>query len=580
MLISEVMEQTGLSQKAIRFYEDKGLIKAARKENGCREYSENEILTLKKIKSLRMCGISVSDIKLLFGNVVSLDDILQKRKKEIESERGLHVSQLDTVSQIIDSCRNNEFNLTGDFDEATIHTASLSDKLAVGIDIGSTTISATVMDMAGHVQVESYTIKNGADIQSQNSQFYEQDAAAICSKAMKLLAVITENYADIKTIGVTGQMHGIVYIDQKGNAVSNLITWQDKRADGIFENGSSYCDKIFELTGKKVYTGFGMATHYYNCINGMVPPTAQSFCSIMDYLVMKLTNTTVPVIHSSVAASFGLFDISQSDFDTNAISGLGIDNLVLPKVTDAFYTAGRYKNIPVSIAIGDNQASFIGSVENIDDSILINIGTGSQISMVTDRPENDEKLELRPLIRNKYILCGSALCGGKAYAVLEKFFREYMLAFDAGAMPQYEIINKLSCEAYMQGKDAPIVEPSFRGKRSDPLQKATIMNITEENFTPAQLALGFIKGICKELYDFAGVHCKTKKLIVASGNAVRKIPIMKSVISDMFGLPVKISDNKEEASVGAAMFAALSAGLSDHIYNVSGIQIKGENTDE
>lgn len=569
MLISEVMEQTGISKKAIRFYEDKGLIKVARKENGYREYSENEILTLKKIKSLRMCGISVSDIQLLFGNIVSLDDLLQKRKKEIESEHGLRFSQLDTVSQIIDSYKNNEFDLTGDFDETTTHTTSLSDKLAVGIDLGSTTISATVMDIANHVQVESYTINTGADIQSQNARFHEQDAAAICHKAMKLLAVITENYADIRAIGVTGQMHGIVYIDKMGNAVSNLITWQDKRADESLENGCSYCDKIFEMTGKKVYTGFGIATHYYNHMNGLVPPTAHSFCSIMDYLVMKLTDTASPVLHSSVAASFGLFDISRSDFDTEAISKLGIDNLVFPKVTDAFYPAGRYKNIPVSIAIGDNQASFIGSVENIDDTILINIGTGSQISMATDRPEKDDNLELRPLIGNKYILCGSALCGGKAYAILERFFREYMLAFGTDAMPQYEIINKLSYEAYMQGKDTPLVEPFFRGKRGDPLQKASIMNITEDNFTPAQLVLGFIKGICKELYDFVGVRCKTKKRIVASGNAVRKIPIMKSVISDMFGLPVTISDNTEEASAGAALFASFTAGLTDHIYRSS-----------
>ena len=580
MLINEVMEQTGLSKKAIRFYESKGLIKVARKENGYREYSENEVLTLKKIKSLRMCGISISDIKLLFANILSLDDLLQKRKKEIESEYGLCSSQIDSVSQIIDSSKHNEFDLTGDFDETTIHTTSLSDKIAVGIDIGSTTISATVMDMTNNVQVESYTINNEADVQLQNSKFYEQDVVTICNKAIKLLSFIIENYADVKTIGVTGQMHGIVYIDKRGNAVSNLITWQDKRADEILENGSSYCDKIFEITGKKIYTGFGIATHYYNCINIMVPPTAHSFCSIMDYLVMKLTNTTVPVLHCSVAASFGLFDISKSDFDFHAISKLEIDNLIFPKVTDEFYTAGMYKNIPVSIAIGDNQASFIGSVENIDDTVLINIGTGSQISMVTDCPEKDNKLELRPLIKNKYILCGSALCGGKAYSVLEKFFREYVIALGAGTMPQYEIINKLSYEAYMEGTDTPIVEPFFRGKRSDPLQKATIMNITEENFTPAQLVLGFIKGICKELYDFVGVRCQTKKRIVASGNAVRKIPIMKSVISDMFGLPVEISENNEEASVGAALFASLTAGLTDNIHKTSNIKNKGRNTVE
>ena len=89
MLISEVTEQTGLSKKAIRFYEEKGLIKVARKENSYREYLEDDVQTLNKIKFLRMCGISVSDIKLLFENMVTLDDLLQKRKKEIESEHDL-----------------------------------------------------------------------------------------------------------------------------------------------------------------------------------------------------------------------------------------------------------------------------------------------------------------------------------------------------------------------------------------------------------------------------------------------------------------------------------------------------------
>ena len=564
MLISEVTEQIGLSKKAIRFYEEKGLIKVARKENGYREYSEGDVLALNKIKFLRMCGISVSDIKLLFENMVTLDDLLQKRKKEIESEHDLHFSQFDNISQMIDSYKNNRFNLTDSFEETSVSNAELSDKLAVGIDIGSTTISATVIDTQNNIQVESYTVSNGAEIIVENPAFYEQDPLVLCDKAIRLIEIITDNYKNIKAIGVTGQMHGIVYIDKNGNAVSNLITWQDKRADENLANGYSYCDKIFEITGKKVYTGFGMATHYYNCINNMVPPTARSFCSIMDYLVMKLTDTTDPVLHSSVAASFGLFDIKGLKFKTDAISKLGIDNVTLPKVTDDFYIVGRYKNIPVSVAIGDNQASFIGAVDNLDDTILVNIGTGSQISMVTDSFEENETLELRPLIKNKYILCGSALCGGKSYAILEKFFRSFVTASDFPEASKYDIINKLVLDAYTQGKNTPTVEPFFRGKRSDPSLKATISNITEDNFTPGQLALGFVKGICGEAYDFLGPRCKTKKQIIASGNAVRKIPVMKSVISDMFGLPVEVTNNKEEAALGAALFAASSVGINNN----------------
>ena len=564
MLISEVTEQIGLSKKAIRFYEEKGLIKVARKENGYREYSEDDVLALNKIKFLRMCGISVSDIKLLFENMVTLDDLLQKRKKEIESEHDLHFSQFDNISQMIDSYKNNRFNLTDSFEETSVSNAELSDKLAVGIDIGSTTISATVIDTQNNIQVESYTVSNGAEIIVENPAFYEQDPLVLCDKAIRLIEIITDNYKNIKAIGVTGQMHGIVYIDKNGNAVSNLITWQDKRADESFKNEVTYCDNIFELTGQTVNTGFGFATHYYNCINNLVPDNTYSFCSIMDYLVMKLTETTFPLLHSSVAASFGLFDIKGLKFKTDAISKLGIDNVTLPKVTDDFYIVGRYKNIPVSVAIGDNQASFIGAVDNLDDTILVNIGTGSQISMVTDSFEENETLELRPLIKNKYILCGSALCGGKSYAILEKFFRSFVTASDFPEASKYDIINKLVLDAYKQGKNTPTVEPFFRGKRSDPALKATISNITEDNFTPGQLALGFVKGICGEAYDFLGPRCKTKKQIIASGNAVRKIPVMKSVISDMFGLPVEVSNNKEEAALGAALFAASSVGINNN----------------
>lgn len=564
MLISEVTEQTGLSKKAIRFYEEKGLIKVARKENSYREYLEDDVQTLNKIKFLRMCGISVSDIKLLFENMVTLDDLLQKRKKEIESEHDLYFGQFDNISLMIDSYKNNCFNLTDKFDETSVINAELSDKLAVGIDIGSTSISATVIDTQNNIQVESYTISNGAEIRLKNPCFHEQDPVVLCDKAIRLIEIITDNYKNIKTIGVTGQMHGIVYVDKRGNAVSNLITWQDKRADENFKNEVTYCDNIFELTGERIYTGFGFATHYYNCINNLVPADAYSFCSIMDYLVMKLTDTALPLLHSSVAASFGLFNIRESKFKTDTILKLGIDNVILPKVTDDFYTVGRYKNIPVSVAIGDNQASFIGAAENLDDTILVNIGTGSQISMVADSFEENETLELRPLIKNKYILCGSALCGGKSYAILEKFFRSYVMASDLPVAYQYDIINKLVLDAYSQGKDTPTVEPFFRGKRSDPSLKATVSNITEDNFTPGQLALGFVKGICGELYDLLGSCGKAKKQIIASGNAVRKIPVMKSVISDMFGLPVKVSNNKEEAALGAALFASSSVGLNDN----------------
>ena len=90
MKINEVVKITGLTKKAIRLYEERGLITVVRSENGYRDYSENDIKLLEQIKLLRTAGVSIIDIKLLFSGMLSLDDIIEKRKKEIDAESGLN----------------------------------------------------------------------------------------------------------------------------------------------------------------------------------------------------------------------------------------------------------------------------------------------------------------------------------------------------------------------------------------------------------------------------------------------------------------------------------------------------------
>ena len=83
MKINDVEKLTGLTQKAIRLYESKGLIQISRSENGYRNYSQENVNTLKTIKLFREAGITITDIKLYLCGVVSLDELLSKRKKEI-----------------------------------------------------------------------------------------------------------------------------------------------------------------------------------------------------------------------------------------------------------------------------------------------------------------------------------------------------------------------------------------------------------------------------------------------------------------------------------------------------------------
>lgn len=96
-------------------------------------------------------------------------------------------------------------------------------------------------------------------------------------------------YKDIKGIGITGQMHGIVYTDIQGNAVSPLYTWQDGRGNLNYRENQSYAAYLSDITGCPVATGYGLVTHFYNVQNRLVPTNATKLCTIMDYAVMKLS---------------------------------------------------------------------------------------------------------------------------------------------------------------------------------------------------------------------------------------------------------------------------------------------------
>lgn len=439
--------------------------------------------------------------------------------------------------------------------------------LSVGVDIGTTTISAVVYDLDAKEQLEAYTLTHDAHVSSDIRS--EQNVFVILDKAEKLLAHILRCYTNVIGIGLTGQMHGIVYIDGEGNPLSHLINWQDKRADLPLDDGKTTCERIWDTVGESVATGYGIATHYYHLLCGKVPDRAVGFCSIMDLFGMKLCGLKKAIVHTSVAASFGLFDIKRGAFLEDAARRLGISEAFLPDVTGESRVIGEYKGIPVSVAIGDNQASFLGSAGANADVLLVNIGTGSQISAVSDYREAGGDVELRPFIEGRYLLCGSALCGGSAYSMLEKFFRSYAVFAGMQDVSQYPILNRLAEEAYESGKCGLDVDVSFFGKRSDPTRRGTVHGIGIQNFTPEDLVLGVLKGMCEELHTLYECFAEKKTKIVASGGAVKKNTILKRLIGDRFGMTVSVNAADEEAALGAALFSALAVGKIENVEKFS-----------
>lgn len=444
---------------------------------------------------------------------------------------------------------------------------------AIGLDIGTTTICAIVIDAENGNVIRSITLPNDTFLADTKPFEKIQDPDKILEKALVTVDELLSEFDDIVSIGVTGQMHGLLYIDEKGDAVSGLYIWQDASANEIYKDGESYAQYLTSLTGYKMAAGFGAATYFYHSENNMVPPSAVKICTIHDYAAMKLAGLKEPVMHTSDAASYGLFDIENACFDEGAIKKAGLKFEMFPKVTNECMSLGEKDgSIPVSVAIGDNQASFLGSVCDLEDCILVNVGTGSQISFSAKADNAPAGLEIRPCIGDSKLMVGSSLCGGRAFALLEKFFRE-----TAEMVTGEEVTSAYKgIDAFLE-KTEDVENPVrfstlFCGTRENPEKRASIENLGLDNFTPGHFVFGVMHGMAAELWkmykDGSSVCAEKPRQLIASGNGIRKNKTLQSIVSAVFGMELKIPLHKEEAAYGSAIFSLTSAEIYDTIQSV------------
>ena len=412
----------------------------------------------------------------------------------------------------------------------------------IGIDIGTTSICGVCTDAADGSIIRSVTLKNDSFIRTENDFERIQDVGNI----MKSVYVILDELdaEDASAIGFSGQMHGILYTDVNGNAVSPLYTWQDSRANIGYKDGKSYAEFI------GAHAGYGLATDFYNSLNGLVPDKAEYLCTVADYAVMQICGNKKPVCHITNAASLGCFDVMKNKFT--------VENSRLPEVVCEFVSCGQYKGVPVCVALGDNQASFIGSVRDHDDALL-NVGTGSQISWLSETFPASECVEARPFDGKRFLAAGCSLCGGRAYAMFEAFCREIANAAGASVDSFYPMLEKM-----LENKTESeiLADCRFCGTRSNPSLRGSYSNVSENSFTPSDFAFATLDGMAQELFDmYSGKSCG----LVCSGNGIRKNAALRRIVSEKFGCEIKIPFYEEEAAYGASLSAFVAGGICSDI---------------
>jgi sedoheptulokinase len=435
--------------------------------------------------------------------------------------------------------------------------------IVMSLDIGTSKIAAVGFDCDRLESVAIVSAANRSTLGGLATGRHEQAPDAIWAQCQELLRQLMNSGQfspdAVEAISISGQMHGVLLVDKALKPLTNLITWCDQRAAAMTAR-TSHATWPVKRTGCYLHPGYGGATLAFLAAAQQIPKGAKAL-TIADYVAAKLCG--VVATEPTHAASWGILDITTNRWDEEAVERLRLPHEVLPEIKSSSRQLGLAtglaclpEGIKVCSPLGDNQASFIGACGLDNDSLLLNLGTGGQISLPCRKISVQENLETRPMPFGNFLLVGASLCGGRSYALLKDFYKETVRCFTGQELADadlYRIMDQLA----LATDQALTVDTRFAGTRLDPAQRGSVAEIGVENFTPGALSLGFVQGMVQELAGMVPREalCEFRN-VMASGNAVRKSPLAQQLIAAELGLPCELTHSQEEAAIGAALAAA------------------------
>jgi sugar (pentulose or hexulose) kinase len=458
--------------------------------------------------------------------------------------------------------------------------------LALALDLGTTSIAAAAVSPDGRL-VAHEQLSNDAAVTGLPAGHTEQNPLRIREITCEVLRRLAGQLNDTPVcLGITGQMHGGLVVDVHRRPVTNLITWQDRRANLPASPGSrTWLQLLLEKcpadelisTGCRPAAGFFAVTLFVLAQQGkrFVDSGARAAC-VADWIAAELTDGPI-VTDPGDAASWGVYDLERRAWNRALLETCGLSCELMPEVRESGAVLGGLtramadvtglpEGLPVSNAIGDNQAAVLGSVPAGSPAIQINVGTGGQINWPVDRFVRQEGMETRYLPVGRLMLVGPGLSGGDAYAWVNRTAAKWLAVFGVERTSDeiYARMNELAA-AIPDTDDTLVCAPLFRGTRWKPGARGEFHNVTFDNFSPGHVARAVLRGIAQGMYSFyegAG-SSRPERLdrIIGSGNGLRKNPLLVRAISQQFNRPVWFPAHTQEAAYGAALLAGASTGL-------------------
>ncbi|MGK9476957.1 xylulokinase [Melioribacter sp. OK-6-Me] len=450
--------------------------------------------------------------------------------------------------------------------------------VSIGYDIGSSSIKCSLFDVKTGRTIDSdFHPKEEMKISSPKPGWAEQNPETWWEYA-KLLTknLIAKNQVraeEIKSIGISYQMHGLVLVDRNMKVLRPSVIWCDSRAvetgnNAFVEIGKDYClnhllNSPGNFTASKLkWVKDNEPDVYEKIFKAMLPG---------DFIAMKLTGEIATTVSG---LSEGIFwDFKENDLSEKILEFYGIDKKLLPEIVPTFSIQGKVlpevaeelglnKETVVSYRAGDQpNNAFSLNVLNPGE-IAATAGTSGVVYAVIDRLNYDDLSRVNQFAHVNHTpekpRIGVLLCINGT-GIMNSYLRKNM-----GEGLSYEIMNQMSSEIKI-GSEGLVILPFGNGAERVFENKnigAQFLNIDLNRHTKAHFFRAAQEGIAftfKYGIDIIRQMGLDINVIRAGKANMFLSPIFKSTFSNIIDATVELYDT--DGSVGAARGAALGAGL-------------------
>ncbi len=450
----------------------------------------------------------------------------------------------------------------------------------VGIDIGTTGAKAVLIDVNG---VVVGTATNEYPMFTPHPLWAEQNPddwwKATCSSIQNVLAKAKINSTDVKGIGLTGQMHGLVTLDKNGKGLYPCIMWNDQRTGAECKEITEKIgfNNLLSITGNQVLPGFTAPKiiwlrknkpEVYSKINKVLLPK--------DYIRFRLTNEFFSDV--SDASGTSLLNVKERKWSHEILSKLEIPIEWLPEVVEsisqtgsitkqASYLTGLTEGTPVFAGGGDQAAGGIGAGVVKEGIVSIVLGTSGVVFTHSDNYKIEPEGKLHAFchsVPNKWHLMGVTLSAAGSFRWFrDTFAQQEKLEAEKTGKDVYDLLTS-QAETAQSGSEGLFFLPYLTGERTphpDPNAKGAFIGLNVRH-TKAHLTRSVLEGVAYSLRDcyelISNLGIKAESIIVSGGGAKSKL--WRSIVADVFNAEINTLTCTEGAPYGAAILAAVGSG--------------------